>query len=429
MRMSALTKLSHLECVICKEKYPALPNATTCPKCPEDANNPGILDLVYSRDFFQEKSLQIRAIESSDRNAGIWAFESLLPVQSNARRITLGEAHTPLVASPALASRIGMEPASLWLKNECQSPTGSLKDRIAPIVVAKALEANARTMVVISSGNMANAVTAHGAAHGLRTVVIVSPSARPDRVLHSAVSGGMVLRVRGSSSDRIALCSEAARRFGWYNATSPYNPYGSHGAKTIAYEVFSRGEAFDWIVFPVGFGCNIVGVWKGFKDLQALGLLSRIPKFAAVQPEGSPSLVKAFEQGLKEAVPGPQETIAGGISQVATPNSMLALEALYTTGGTAVAVSDEELIESVLMLAGTAGIFAEPAGAAALAGLKRLLHDGKIAETDRVLLLITGSGFKEPTPFDFIKTPRFPKIDPSVVMLEKVLPSAILKGS
>ncbi len=414
----------HLKCVVCGREFPAAPDATVCPHCSGDVNRPGILDLVYAQDF-PGSDLRVEDFRSPDRKAGLWAFEKLLPVQTGAPRISLGEGHTPLVSVPALAGRLGLP--SLHLKNECQSPTGSLKDRVAPIVVAKALEAEARVMIVISSGNMANAVTAFGAANGLKTVVIVSPDATPDRVLHSAVSGAMVLRVRGSSADRINLCLEAAREFGWYTATSPYNPYGSHGAKTIAYELFAQAKPFDWIVFPVGFGCNIVGVWKGFKDLEKLGFIEQPPRFAAVQPEGSPSVVRAFERGLNEAVPGPQDTIAGGISQVATPNSRLVLNALYSTNGTAVAVSDRELTDSVLMLAGRAGLFVEPAGAAALAGLKRLVQSGTIKETDRVCLLITGSGFKEPIPFKYLNMPTFPEIDPSVDRLGEVLPPEVLK--
>jgi threonine synthase len=413
--------ISHLQCVLCKSEFPASPDASTCPHCSGDVNRPGILDPVYSQDFCHKADA--KDFQFPDRNAGIWAFEKFLPVQKEACKVTLGEGHTPLITAPVLASGLGLR--SLWLKNECQNPTGSLKDRIAPVVVAKALEANAKVLIVISAGSMANAVTAYGAACGLKTVAVMSPSVRPEKMLQTAVSGGLVLRVRGSSGDRIDLCMQASSRFGWYNATSPYNPYGSQGAKTIAYELFAAGGQFDWIVFPVGFGCNIVGVWKGFKDLQQFGCLSRLPKFAAVQPEGSPSLVRAFESGLKEAVPGPQDTIAGGISQVVTPNSVLALDALYKTGGTAVAVSDKELIDSVRMLAQKTGIFADPSGAASLAGLKRLMETGKIYKSDKVLLLITGSGFKEPLIYDHIKAPSFPEIDPSITMMEKSLPSGL----
>jgi threonine synthase len=420
--------VSHLRCVLCGSEFPALPEASTCTHCSGDVNRPGILDLVYSEDPFGSVSIgdseSIEDIRFPDRNAGIWAFERFLPVQAGMNRITLGECHTPLIAAPVLAAELGLE--TLWLKNECQNPTGSLKDRIAPIVVAKALEANARVLIVISAGSMANAVASYGAACGLKTVAVMSPATRRERMIQTAISGGVVLRAGGSSADRIDLCIQAARRFGWYNATSPYNPYGCHGAKTIAYELYAAGKQFDWIIFPVGFGCNIVGVWKGFKELKQLGFISQLPKFAAVQPEGSPSLVRAFESGLKEAVPGPQETIAGGISQVVTPNSVLALNALFSTSGTAVAVSDAELIDSVRMLARKTGIFADPSGAAGLAGLRRLKTAGTIGETDRVLLMITGSGFKEPAIYEHAGVPDFPEIAPCIDMMEKVMPAEIL---
>ena len=416
--------VSHLECVVCGKHFPATPDASTCPECPKDVTRPAILDIVYSSDFHDVHRIPLEYLLFPDRHAGLWAYEYLLPVRPEASRLTLGEGHTPLIALPRPGSALGIR--SLWLKNECQSPTGSLKDRVAPVVVAKALEAKAKALVVISSGNMANSVAAYGAAHGLKTIVIMSPSARPERVLQSTVLGATVLRVRGSSADRIDLCNEAAAHFGWYNATSPYNPYGSHGAKTIAYELFAREVQFDWIIFPVGFGCNIVGVWKGFKDLVEFGYVSQLPKFAAVQPLGSPSVVKAFELGLDEAVPGPQETIAGGISQVATPNSRLVLQALRHTKGTAVAVSDEELVHSVSLLAEKTGIFAEPAGAAALAGLVRLVKDGRIGKSDNVLLMITGSGHKEPIASPRIGTLDFREIDPSLREVEAILPREIL---
>ena len=415
---------THLQCVVCGKHFPALPGATTCPLCVADANRPAILDLVYSEDMY-DAAASIECLRSPRTAAGIWAFDHFLPVTPGTSRLTLGEGHTPTIAVPALAAALGLR--SLHIKNECQSPTGSLKDRIAPIVVAKALEAGAKVMVVISSGNMANAVTAFGAANGLKTVAIVSPSTRPARIRQISILGGLVLRVQGSSADRIDLCNKAAAHFGWYNATSPYNPYGSHGAKTIAFELFARGETFDWIVFPVGFGCNIVGVLKGFLDLQRLGCIRDLPRFAAVQPEGSPSLVRAFERGLEEAVPGPQETIAGGISQVATPNSRLALKALYATEGTAVAVSDEELIQSVLLLARNTGIFAEPAGAAGLAGLRRLVQAGKIGANERVLFLVTGSGTKDPPPADRMHLIDIPEIEPSLESIERTLPPELVR--
>ena len=412
-------QLKNLQCVRCGKTYPPLPQATTCPQCSEDINRPGILDLVYE-DSPVSAAWKDRILHP-DRSKGIWAYEELLPVKSGTPRITLGEGHTPLLQAPALSAMLGMD--SLWLKNETLNPTGSFKDRIAVMVLAKALEAGAKTMILVSSGNMANSVAGYGALAGMKTIAIVSPKVSQERLIQIAVYGGRVVRVNGTSSDRLNLCFMAAERFGWFNANSPHNPYGLHGAKTISYEVFTQagGKNFDWVISPVGFGCNFVGNWKGFEDLLRLGLISRLPRLAAVQAEGSPSLVRAFEMGLDEGVPGPQDTIAGGISQVVTPNSILALKAIRASKGTAVTVADEEMLSSIPLLAQKAGIYAEPAGVAALAGSKKMVQEKKMKENDRVLVIISGSGWKDRASFMPLKDSRFPQIDPSLSELEEAL--------
>jgi threonine synthase len=409
----------HLECVLCGATYPPDPAAGLCPRCARDLNRPGILDLVFDPEAFRDRAAFEQILTRPRREDGLWAYAELLPVDPGKVPVTLGEGGTPLTAAPALAASAGV--GSVHIKNECLNPTGSFKDRIAALVVAKALEAGARTMVLVSSGNMAVSTAAYGALAGLKTVVIVSPSVRRERILQIALYGATVLRVKGTSADRLGLCLSAVDRFGWYNGNSPYNPYGPHGAKTISYEIFLQGgrEGFDWIISPVGFGCNIVGNWKGFQDLVQLGRIARIPRFAAVQTEGSPSLVKAFEQGLMEAVPGPQETIAGGLSQVVTLNSVLALRALRDTDGTAVAVSDSELLNAIPQLAREAGIFAEPSGVAAVAGLRRLVANGTLRKSDRVLLLISGSGLKDPLSSSALNVPELPELDPSLDALER----------
>lgn len=411
----------HLECVLCGATYPPDPAAGLCRRCASDLNRPGILDLVFDEQVFRDSAAFEKILSAPCRGEGLWDYAELLPVDPGNVRITIGEGGTPLTPAPALAASAGID--SVHIKNECLNPTGSFKDRIAAMVVAKALEAGARTMVLVSSGNMAVSAAAYGALAGLRTVVIVSPSVRRERIVQIAMYGADVLRVKGTSADRLGLCLSAADRFGWYNGNSPYNPYGPYGAKTISYEIFRQAGrgGFDWIISPVGFGCNIVGNWKGFEDLFRLGLIGRLPRFAAVQTEGSPSLVRAFEQGLAEAVPGLQETVAGGLSQVVTLNSVLALKALRETDGAAVAVSDQELISSIPRLAREAGIYAEPSGVAAVAGLDRLVKRGTIRKTDRVLLLISGSGFKDPLSASAINVPELPEIDPSLDAMERFL--------
>ena len=410
---------SYLQCVNCGNKYQAIPQATICPHCSGDINKPGILDLIFDDKTIPNRSEMDSCILHPNRAAGLWAYEDLLPVVPMGKKITLGEGHTPLIEVPSLASSIGID--SLWIKNETQNPTGSFKDRIAAMVTAKAIEAKAKRMILVSSGNMATATTAYGAVAGLETIAIVSPSVSRERLLQIAIYGGKAIRVKGSSADRLSLCLQATEKFGWYNANSPYNPYGPHGAKTTAYEIFLQGgkEGFHWIISPVGFGCNIVGNWRGYEDLLGFNYIERLPRFAAIQSEGSPSLVRAFEMGLREAVPGPQNTIAGGLSQVVTLNSVLALEAIRKTQGIAVAVTDEELLKAIPLLAKKTGIYAEPSGVAALAGLIRLQKEGKIGRKERVLLLISGNGLKDPLSSSPSGDLHFPEIEPSLSSLEK----------
>ena len=407
-----------LRCVDCGRTRPPEPAAVTCPVCREEPGRTGLLDLVFDDFSPENRQSYTETLRHPDRSRGIWAYDRLLPVDPATPRITLGEGHTPLVRASGLEACLGLE--SLWVKNEAQNPTGSLKDRIAAVVVDKALEASAEAAIVISSGNMAASVAAYGSAAGLKTMVIVSPSINEEKLLPIRTLGGRVIRVRGTSADRIDLCLRAGEHYGWYNTTSPYNPYGAHGAKTTAYEIFAQGGPdFDWIILPVGFACTIVGLWKGFQDLSQLGLIDRLPGLVAVQPVGSPSLVKAFERGLREAVPGPQDTIAGGISQVATPNSVLALEALRESHGAAVAVTDEELLDSIALLAQKTGIYAEPSGVAALPGLQSLIAAGTIKPHHKVLLLVTGSGLKDPRSGGRVGPDDFPEIDPSLEMLAR----------
>lgn len=414
--------LSHLSCVRCGRIFPPDPRATVCPACREDIDRPGILDLVF--DEPADPGPLKQALLKPQRSQGIWAYEDFLPVVPQIPRITLGEGHTPLILASLLASRIGLD--ALYLKNECQSPTGSFKDRVAAVVVAKAQEAGAKTLILVSSGNMAVSVAAYGALAGLETVAIVSPKVRPERMVQIAMYGGRVIAVKGTSSDRLALCSAAAEQFGWANVNSPYNPYGPHGAKTISYELFSQteGQLFDWVFSPVGFGCNFVGNWKGFEELRRLGLIQRSPRMVAVQAEGSPSIVRAFADGLAEGVPGPQDTIAGGISQVVTPNSILVLQALRASAGAAAAVKDEEMLAAIPLLARTTGIYAEPAGVAALAGLIKMVREGKVSRKDRVVVLISGSGLKDPRSADSLENTEFPRIEASLAELERVLQGA-----
>jgi threonine synthase len=354
---------------------------------------PGVLEVVLDPDA---AGRALRSAVDGPLAHGIWRWGNLLPIAGSECQVSLGEGNTPLVPADRLAASAGFG-GPVFVKNETSNPTGSFKDRSAAVIAGMAKMAAAPVLVVVSSGNMGAAVAAYAAASGARACVIASPAANPARLVQILMYGATVIRVKGTSGDRLNLMEAAVRRFGWYNATSPFNPYGPEGTKTTAYELFIQMDRRvpDWVVLPVGFGCNLVGIWRGFRELYHAGLVSRLPRLGAVQPEGSPSFVKALKEGRDEAFPDIQETVAWGISQRVTLNSRLGLRAIRETCGDAVLVSDPEILAAERLLAEREGFFVEPSAAAAVAGLLRLVEQGMIGSGETVVIVVTGSGLKE----------------------------------
>jgi len=416
-----------LRCTRCGKEYPADPAATTCPACDGGPESPSILEVRH--DAGLSRGLWERMVARSPREWGIWRFAEMLPVSGIPRTasgevVTGGEGDTPLVPAPRLGRMLGVD---LYLKNEGFNPTGSFKDRVAAMVVAKAMEAGARRLILSSSGNMAGGVASLAAVAGLRVTAVVAPETSLAKVAQIRMYGADVVRVGPTETERLNLCLEAARRLGWFTATSPLCPYGSYGAKTMAYEEWYQlgvrgGKGPDWVVIPVGYGCNFVGHWKGYLDLLEAGFISRLPRLVGVQPEGSPSLVRAWEEGREEGVPGPSDSIAGGISQTLTLNARQCLQAIRQTGGMAVAVSDADMLDAQRELAHLAGIFAEPSAAAAFAGVRKLAARGVFSPGDTVVAVLTGSGLKD-TEAALRVTGDAPTIPASVdALLEVVTP-------
>jgi len=416
-----------LRCTRCGEVYPADPAATTCPVCDGGPESPSILEV--RQDSGLDRGMWERMLARSPREWGIWRFGEMLPVERVPRNcagevLTGGEGDTPLLRAWRLGEELGVD---LYLKNEAFNPTGSFKDRVAAMVVAKALEAGAGRVILSSSGNMAAGVASLAAVAGLRVTAVVAPETSVAKVAQIKMYGADVVRVGPTETDRLNLCLEAARRLGWFTATSPLCPYGSYGAKTMAYEEWyqlgaRRDRAPDWVVIPVGYGCNFVGHWKGYLDLLEAGFISRLPRLVAVQPEGSPSLVKAWEEGKEEGVPGPQNSIAGGISQTLTLNARQCLQAMRQTAGLGVTVSDTEMLDAQRDLARRAGVFAEPSAAAAVAGVKKLAARGMFAPGDSVIAVLTGSGLKDTEMALQSAGGDAPTIPPRVEALLEVLP-------
>lgn len=334
--------------------------------------------------------------------SSMWRFFPLLPLENPRWIVSQGEGGTPLIEAESLASHLGVR--TLMLKNETLNPTGAFKDRQVSFGISKALEAGAESIATVSSGNVAASAASYAARAGM-TCRVFTPSNAPDaRLVQARIYGAEFYKVNTLSSSRIfQLVSAACRKHGWHllSTAGLYNPFQVEGAKTIAYELFEQAPNMpDWVIVPVGGGGLLGAVWRGLNELAALGKIRRIPRLAGVQATACTPLVKAIKEGLTpgEVIENPVEvgrTIAGAIADDILFDAYTALPAIRETKGAAVAVSDEEMMTAQRHLAGKAGLFAEPASAATLAGLSRLLDNGTIGRKETVCCVMTGSGFKD----------------------------------
>lgn len=413
-----MENILELACVRCGRSYPAFPNRFTCEACHRDVNYPGVLEVRVDPAVVRDALPRAAARPLAH---GIWRWEGLLPGIEPKYRVSLGEGSTPLVPAPRLARAVGFG-GSVLVKADFLNPTGSYKDRLAVVLVSLARAAGAKVLVLVSSGNLGAAVSAYAAVSDMKACVIVSPRVDPAKVAQISLYGGTVVRVNGTGADRLRFLERAVGELGWYNANSPFNPFGPEGAKTIAYELWAQlgGAVPDWVIVPVGFGCNLVGIWRGFRELRDAGLADRLPRLAGIQSEGSPGFVRAFKEGKEEASPDIQNTLAGGISQDVTLHSRLGLRALAETKGLAEAVSDQAILQAERDLARTEGLFVEPSSAAAVAGFCRLVRQGVIAGAERAVVIATGSGLKQMEVVPDLIAPLPEPVEPDSAGLEQI---------
>jgi threonine synthase len=315
----------------------------------------------------------------------------LLPIASSASLPPLPVGGTPLLPVPGLRRHLGMP--NLWVKDDTRNPSGSTKDRASLLVVAKAVEYGYDTIACASTGNAATALACLAAAAGVRAVVFVPASAPPAKLVQIAAYGATLVPIDGSYDQAFELCTAACERFGWYNRNTAVNPFTIEGKKTAAVEIAAQlaPERPDVVIVPVGDGVIVSGVAKGFSDV-----LPTQPRLVAVQPEGSSAIARALRAGAAaiEPVRG-AHSVADSLVVAAPRNAAMALDRVRASGGCGVIVTDDSIIEAISMLARLGAVFAEPAGAAALAGLLAARSERLVADNERVVLLITGSGLKD----------------------------------
>jgi threonine synthase len=387
-----------LRCTICGTEYQTSEVEYVCPKHGDD----GILDLVYD---YERISQRINpSLLASNQRRSIWRYLSLLPVKAEeTERMVQGTTlesvgWTPLLPAPRLATELGLR--HLWVKDDGRQPTASFKDRASAIAVAKTRELGYQVVTTASTGNAAAALSGLCAAVSQPNVIFVPRTAPQAKIAQLLVFGARVLLVDGTYDDAFELCLQAAPEFGWYNRNTAYNPYMSEGKKTVVFEICEQlGDwvAPDLVVVPVGDGCIIGGVHKGFRDLLALGWIDHMPRILGIQAEGSSPLVDAWEQGLAgwEMQPVAANSVADSIVAGLPRDRIKALGAVRDTGGSFLRVSDEEIVSAIPALAQGCGVFAEPAAAAAYAGLISACKAGLVGSNERVVVLATGSGLKD----------------------------------
>jgi len=380
-----------LKCLICGKEYAPDQIAYVCP----DHGDEGIVDVQYDYDLIGRRLTPQLLDQNPDRT--IWRYRPLLPIEPESPVPPLTVGGTPLYKADRLAAALKLK--HVWVKDDGRLPTASFKDRASAIAVVKGRERKAEIITTASTGNAAAALSGLCASVGQRNVIFVPQSAPPAKIAQLLVFGSTVLLVRGTYDDAFELCLQAAKEFGWYNRNTGYNPYMTEGKKTASLEICEQlgWDAPDRIFVPVGDGCIIGGLHKGLKDLLALGWIGQLPKLMGVQAAGSAALYEAWRTDMNamDMQPIEAQTVADSISAGLPRDRIKALAAVRETGGAYIKVSDEEILAAIPALGRGAGVFAEPAAAAAYAGLVKAVADGLVNPDERIVVLVTGNGLKD----------------------------------
>lgn len=330
------------------------------------------------------------------RRADLWRYAEVLPVRDPACQVALGEGWTPLLDAPRLAA--ALEVARVWVKDEGQNPTGSFKARGLGMAVSRALELGARELALPSAGNAGSAAAAYGAAAGLPVHVVV-PRDTPAPILEEmAALGADVQLLDGLITDCGKVVRRGVEEHGWFDLSTLKEPYRVEGKKTMGYEIFEQlgGRLPQAIVYPTGGGTGLIGMWKAFDEMEALGWIgSERPKMFTVQAAGCAPMVKAWQDGVEHAdMWEGAATYASGLRVPAAVGDFLILRAIRASGGGAVAVPDHLMLEWVRRMGADTGVFAAPEGGATAAAVPMLKQMGLISSQDEVVLFNTGSGLK-----------------------------------
>ena len=379
-----MKQVKYAQCIKCGKTYEAVADLTTC-ECG------GILDIVYDYEYIKNVLTKEKL---AGREHNMWRYRELLPIEDTTEPTPLRVGWSPLYEEKRLAEELGL--GRLWVKDDGQNPTASLKDRASAMAVAKAREAGAEVIACSSTGNAASSLAGNAAAAGLKTYIFVPSRAPKGKVAQLMTFGATVISVQGSYEDTFELSKAAIDKWGWYNRNAAINPYLSEGKKTVSLEIAEQlnWKMPDYLAISVGDGCTIAGVWKGLKDLYAIGFIDKLPRLISAQAEGCCPLNRAIANN-EEWYPMEENTLADSIAVGVPRNAIKALNAIRESNGIVVNVSDEEIMAAQKLLGRTCGVFGEPAGVTGTAGVKKLCEMGVLGKNDTVVSVVTGNGLKD----------------------------------
>jgi len=386
MRPAISNTLTHLECGLCSRKFEAGKVHCLC-----ECGGP----LLVRYDLEKLGRTWSRDQLATGPNS-MWRYGPVLPPKHQSSIISLGEGMTPLLRTSRLGGRIGAD--QLWIKDEGLNPTGSFKARGLSCAISMAVELGISRLAIPSAGNAASAMAAYGAAAGLESHIFMPRDVPQANFIECKAYGAHVTLVDGLISDCAKLVAAGAAREGWFDVTTLKEPYRIEGKKTMGYEVAEQmgWELPDAILYPTGGGVGLIGMWKAFDEMQALGWIGdRRPKMIAVQAEGCQPVVRAFELGSPRGEFWQNaQTVASGLRVPKPLGDFLILKAVRESGGTAIAVSDRELIDAGIRLAAEEGLFIAPEGAACVSALEKLLANGFLKREEKIVIYNTGAGLK-----------------------------------
>ncbi|MFI5266367.1 MAG: threonine synthase [Chloroflexota bacterium] len=389
--------LTHLECSACGARHEADQPQTVCTQC-------GL--VLFARYDLAGIRTAVKPAELAGRRWDMWRYWELLPIRKEANLVSLGEGMTPLLqARTEVARRLGFERGAVRVKDEGQNPTASFKARGLAAAVSRAKELGLAAVALPSAGNAASAATAYAAAAGMPAHVAMPRDVPAINWVESTVHGADVRLVDGLINDAGRLIKKESQAHGWFDVSTLKEPYRQEGKKTMGIELAEQGGwggacLPDVVIYPAGGGTGIVGMWKAFQELRELGWIgAKRPKMVIVQAEGCAPLVRAFEQGSEHAEPWENaQTIAAGIRVPVAIGDYLILRAVRDSGGTAVAVSDDDIRDAQREMGRDMGIYPAPEGAATWAALRRLRESGFLRGSEDVVLFNTGMGIKYDSP-------------------------------